>query len=53
MRTTEISRELSTAITFLEDLLNDENGENLLDTIKQYKELKNTSDADLTNYSLD
>jgi len=40
MHTLEITGELSTAIKTIENLLNGENGEDILNEIRRYKKLK-------------
>ena len=48
MQITGISENLSTAISFLEDLLNNKDGEAVIENIKKYKKTKNTDEFELT-----
>ncbi len=47
MQGTGITENLSAAINFLEDILNDHDGEAVIENIKQYKKTKNFDDIEL------
>ncbi|OGI02921.1 MAG: hypothetical protein A2Y25_09920 [Candidatus Melainabacteria bacterium GWF2_37_15] len=47
MQITGISENLSTAITFLEEILNNKDGEAVIENIKNYKKTKNQEEFEL------
>ena len=53
MQATKLSGNLSIAINCLEDVLNQNDGESIIDSIKQYKEDKNLDKIELTNFKVD
>ncbi len=53
MRTTEISKDLSIAINFLEEILNNKNSEAVIETIKKYKQMKTSNEITSQNFSID
>ncbi|HSA07376.1 MAG TPA: hypothetical protein P5556_09370 [Candidatus Gastranaerophilales bacterium] len=53
MQTTGISKDLSLAINFLEELLNNKDSATIIETIKNYKESKNSNNHGLINYNID
>ncbi len=53
MQTAEISKDLSTALHFLEEILNNKDGDAVIETIKKYKQMKNSGSSGLTNFSID
>ena len=46
MQTTGISKDLSIAIDFLEELLNNKHSEMVIETIKKYKKTKNSDEIE-------
>ena len=47
MQVTGISENLSAAISFLEDILNNNDGETVIQNIKKYKQTNNAEDIEL------
>ncbi len=52
MQTVEISKELTTAISFLEELLNNKDGTAVIEAIKKYKQSSTANDTGLHNFNL-
>jgi|GEM_PF-3251957 len=53
MQAAGISKDLSMAINFLEEILNNKDSETVIETIKKYKETKITDKSALKNFSID
>lgn len=53
MQTAQISKDLSLAINFLEDLLNNKDSEAVIETIKKYKQMKTSDSLNMGNFSLE
>ena len=53
MHTAEISKDLSTALNFLEEILNNKDSGAVIETIKKYKQMKNSSNSSVTNIFID
>lgn len=53
MQTTGVSKDLSLAMDCLEDLLNNNDGEIVIETIKNYKKMKSSSTIESINFKID
>jgi len=51
MQATELSRDLSTAIDMVEEILNSHNGADFLETLREFKETKEIDAESITNFS--
>ena len=53
MQTMGASTDLSLAIDFLEELLNNKDSDTVIKTIKKYKEMKNSGEIGLNNFNIE
>lgn len=53
MQTVGLSKDLSTAINFLEEILNNKDSEAVIETIKKYKQMKANNEIGAQNFSID